>query len=307
MILCCGEALIDMIPVAGPDGQTAFVPHCGGALFNTAIALGRLDVPVGMLSGVSRDRFGVQLADALSENNVQTDMLVRSDRATTLAIVHLVDGHATYAFYDEGSAGRMVRPADVPDIPEAVEALYFGGISLVSEPAADTYAHVCATAGGSRLVMMDPNIRTSFITDEQAYRARLDRMMPHCDIVKVSDEDLAWMTGGSGSIADQAKAVLAKGPKFVIVTKGAEGAMVFSDGGHASVPAGKAVVVDTVGAGDTFNAGVLAGLTQQGALSKEAVATLSAEDLVPALSYGAKVAAVTVSRAGANPPWKNEL
>ena len=115
MILCCGESLIDMIPTAAEGGQTGFVPHSGGAVFNTAIGLGRLGVPVGMLSGVSTDQFGAQLVAALHASRVDTSNLVRSDRLTTLAMVHLVDGKATYTFYDENSAGRMVEIADLPD------------------------------------------------------------------------------------------------------------------------------------------------------------------------------------------------
>ncbi|MCX7559235.1 carbohydrate kinase [Sulfitobacter sp. F26204] len=307
MILCCGEALIDMIPVPQPDGSTAFAPHAGGAIFNTAIALGRLGVPVGMISGISRDAFGQRLVASLAENNVSTDHLVRSDLLTTLAIVHLRDGHATYAFYDEGSAGRMITPDDMPPIPAGTSALYFGGISLVSLPAADSYADLCQVASKRFPIMLDPNIRPSFITDAPAYRARLDRMLANCDIVKVSDEDLAWMTGGAGGLEAQAAVLQAKGARFVIITRGAEGAMVLADGKVAHAAAQKAVVVDTVGAGDTFNAGFLAHLQRNGALDKAALEKMSADDLAEALAFGARVAAVTVSRAGANPPWANEL
>ena len=132
MILCCGEALIDMIPTpppttAGPDG---FVPHAGGAVFNTAIALGRLGAQVGMLSGLSSDMFGRQLVDGLKASHVDVSHLVVSDRPTTLAFVRLVGGHATYDFYDENSAGRMITPGDMPALSAEVSALYFGGISL---------------------------------------------------------------------------------------------------------------------------------------------------------------------------------
>lgn len=307
MIICCGEALMDMIPVVQPDGRNAFVPHTGGAIFNTAVALGRLGVPVGMISGISRDAFGGQLAETLAANQVSTDLLVRSDLLTTLAIVHLVEGHATYAFYDEGSAGRMITVADMPVLPADTSALYFGGISLVSLPAADAYADLCATAAGNYPVMIDPNIRPSFITDAPAYRARLDRMLGQADIIKVSDEDLAWITGGAGSLEDQAALLQAKGARFVIVTRGAEGAMALCDGEVAHVAAERATVVDTVGAGDTFNAGVLGHLHREGRLSKAALRDMSAQDLAGALALGARVAAVTVSRAGANPPWAHEI
>lgn len=307
MIICCGEALMDMIPVQLPKGGTGFVPHTGGAIFNTAVALGRLGVPAGMISGVSQDAFGQKLAETLSANTVDTGLLIRSSHLTTLAIVHLVDGHATYAFYDEGSAGRSITPKDLPDLPDSTSALYFGGISLVSLPAADAYSDLCVKAAGQYPVMIDPNIRPSFITDAPAYRARLDRMLGQADIVKVSDEDLAWITGGAGSLEDQAAVLQAKGARFVIITRGSEGAMALCDGAVAHVSAKRATVVDTVGAGDTFNAGVLAHLQQSKRLDKAALGQMSAQDLAGALAYGARVAAVTVSRAGANPPWVHEL
>uniref|UniRef100_UPI002491FB9F PfkB family carbohydrate kinase n=1 Tax=Thalassorhabdomicrobium marinisediminis TaxID=2170577 RepID=UPI002491FB9F len=165
MILCCGEALIDMLPAATADGQTAFVPHPGGAVFNTAIALGRLGADASLLTGLSTDMFGVQLVAALKHSHVDTGLAVRSDRPTTLAFVQLMDGQARYNFYDENSAGRMLTGADMPAVPDQVSALFFGGISLACEPAADAYADLLARAAGPRAVMLDPNIRPGFIED----------------------------------------------------------------------------------------------------------------------------------------------
>ena len=307
MILCCGEALIDMIPAQTADGRASYVPCTGGAIFNTAVALGRLGVDAGLLSGVSRDSFGELLVQALSYNKVQSDLLVRSDRLSTLAVVHLKDGSATYSFYDENSAGRMLSLGDMPSLPATVSTLYFGGISLVAEPAADAYAGFLEREGAGRVVMIDPNIRPGFISDEGAYRARLDRMIALSDIVKVSDEDLDWIVGEEGDLEQKAQRMLAKGAQFVIVTLGADGAMVFDQVGHAKVAAQRASVVDTVGAGDTFNAGVLSRMSQDGQLSADTLKSMNAHDLVPALTRGAQVAAITVSRAGANPPWASEL
>lgn len=307
MILCCGEALIDMIPAQTADGRASYVPCTGGAIFNTAVALGRLDVDAGLLSGVSRDSFGELLVQALTDNKVHSDLLVRSERLSTLAVVHLKDGSATYSFYDENSAGRMLSLDDMPTLPATVSTLYFGGISLVAEPAADAYADFLEREGAGRVVMIDPNIRPGFISDVSVYRARLDRMIALSDIVKVSDEDLDWIVGKEGDLEQKAQRMREKGAQFVIVTLGADGAMVFDEAGHAKVPAQRASVVDTVGAGDTFNAGVLSRMSQDGQLSPEALKNLKAQDLVPALTRGAQVAAITVSRAGANPPWASEI
>ena len=158
----------------------------------------------------------------------------------------------------------------------------------------------------TRVCMIDPNIRPGFIKDEASYRARIDRMLAAADIVKLSDEDLHWLMG-AGEISDLANRVLAMGPKLVCITEGAKGATGFSATGAVFVAANKVEVVDTVGAGDTFNSGVLASLSAAGLLTKSGVATLSEDAIRAALTLGGKAAAVTVSRAGANPPWAHEL
>lgn len=308
MILCCGEALIDMIPTPTLSGRDGFVPHTGGAVFNTAIALGRLGVKAGLLTGLSDDMFGQQLTEGLTASHVDTSHVITFSRPTTLAFVQLRDGHATYSFYDENSAGRMLEVADLPAVSPEVSSLYFGGISLACEPGAQAYAALLAREGTQRAVMIDPNIRPAFITDADRYRARLETMLGLADIVKVSDEDLDWMVPGDGSLNDKVNVVLSRGPSVVILTRGSEGATGFMQGGaEVTVPAQRVEIVDTVGAGDTFNAGVLAKLDTLGALQKPALRSLPAEVLREALEHGARVAAVTVARAGANPPWADEL
>ncbi len=308
MILCCGEALIDMIAAPTVSGGEGFVPHSGGAIFNTAIALGRLGAPVGLLAGLSSDMFGEQLEDALQTSHVDTSHIIRSDRPTTLAFVQLKDGHATYSFMDENSAGRMLMPEDMPGQLPAVTALYFGGISLACEPCADAYAALLDRHRADRAVMIDPNIRPDFIKDQTRYRTRLNRMIAQADIVKVSDEDLDWIVPGPETIAEKVPLLLQTGPAVVIVTRGGDGASGYlMDGSETSVPVQRVEVVDTVGAGDTFNAGVLAELERAGHLTKSGLRDLSTESLRAALTNGARVAAITVSRAGANPPWAHEL
>ena len=308
MILCCGEALIDMVAAPSLDGPDGFVPHSGGAVFNTAIALGRLGARTGMLTGMSRDMFGDQLADALKASDVDTTHIIRSDRPSTLAFVKLEDGQASYSFFDENFAGRMIRPEDMPALPSDTTALFFGGISLASDPSASAYAALLERQGGSRAVMIDPNIRPLFITDADGYRRRMAAMIRQADIVKVSDEDLDWLNPAPLTQAEKISAMLDTGPSVVIVTQGAEGAIAtLADGTSIAVPAVKTNVVDTIGAGDTFNAGFLAKLSELGLLTPEALGTLDPDALRNAMTYGARVAAITVSRAGANPPWANEL
>ena len=301
MILCCGEALIDMLPRTSAEGEAAFAPHAGGAVMNTAVALGRLGAPVQFFSGLSDDLFGDALRDHLAASKVDTTPVHTSSKPTTLAFVKLVNGQASYAFYDENTAGRMLGTDHLPEV--AAETLFFGGISLVVEPCGATYEALMLREAPSKLTMIDPNIRPSFITAEARYRARLAAMLGQADIVKISDEDLAWYNGSD----DVASLFEGTQTSCVLLTRGAEGVTVHTRDAKADVAAEKATVVDTVGAGDTFNAGFLAGLSKSGHLTKAAFAQVSMDALCDAAAFGAKTAAITVSRAGANPPWAHEV
>ena len=306
MILCAGEALIDMLPRETSEGHAAFQPAAGGAVFNTAVALGRLGIPTGFFSGLSTDLFGEQLSETLAASGVNAGFSARSGRPTTLAFVTLTDGHASYAFYDENTAGRMLEPSDLPVLGDDVQAVFFGGISLAVEPCATAYEALMEREAETRVTMIDPNIRPGFIKDEAAYRRRVMNMIALADIVKLSDEDLLWLMG-SGALSDHARTLRERGPAVVLVTEGSRGATGYSQGSPVFVAARSARVVDTVGAGDTFNAGILAALHDRGLLSKDVVGTIAAEDLEAAIDFGVRAAAVTVSRAGANPPTRAEL
>ena len=306
MILCCGEALIDMLPRRSDAGEPAFAPYAGGAVFNTAIALGRLGVPVEFFSGLSTDLFGQQIARVLAESKAGTRYAHFSARPTTLAFVDLKDGHATYVFYDEGTAGRMLSPEDLPDLAGDVDALLFGAISLIPEPCGSTYEALMAREHAKRVTMLDPNIRPGFIPDRARHAERIGRMMAMADIVKVSDEDLAWF-GEAGSAEDVIRGWLQRGPKLIVLTQGGKGAVGYTRNHAVAVTPRQVEVVDTVGAGDTFNAGILASLHEQGRLTKAALSDLPRDAIEKALGLGARAAAVTVSRAGANPPWRHEI
>ncbi|MDR9426492.1 MAG: carbohydrate kinase [Salibaculum sp.] len=304
MILCCGEALIDMLPRQSAQGEEAFAPHAGGAVFNTALALGRLGAAPQFLCGMSSDFLGDILRERLAESGVDARPSPRLAAPCTLAFVRLIDGQASYAFYDENSALRSLRAEDIPEV--TANALFFGGISLVGDGCGQVYEDLMLAQAETRVTMIDPNIRPGFITDETAYRARIERMLAAADIVKLSDEDLTWLRG-AGDLATQARALLSTRTRLVCITEGARGVTGHTEAGSVLVPAPKAQVVDTVGAGDTFNAGLLAGLDAAGSLTKPALAALDEETLRAALDLGARAAAVTVARAGANPPKRAEL
>lgn len=304
MILCAGEALIDMLPRETQAGDPAFAPHAGGAVFNTSIALGRLGTPVQFFSGISTDLFGEVLMDSLEASKVDASPAHRADAPTTLAFVKLVDGHASYAFYDENTAGRLLTADDLPDV--TADAVFFGGISLAVEPCATAYSILHGRVAAEKVTMIDPNVRPSFIKDANLYRTRIKALMGASDIVKLSDEDLDWFVPG-GDTAAKARKIVADGAQLVCITEGAKGVTGYTADQEVFVASEKATVVDTVGAGDTFNAGVLSSLHSAGKLTKAAIADLDEASIRAALAMGAKTAAITVSRAGANPPWASEL
>ena len=304
MILCMGEALIDMIPEPGGGYQ----PQPGGAVYNTAVALGRLGAPTSFLWPISRDDFAGLLLPPLIEAGVDISACPRSDRPTTLAFVTFAQGEARYSFRDEGSAGRMFAPPDLPPVPADMEALFIGGISLAADPCGATVETFATRAAAASVpVMLDPNPRPAFITDEPAYRARLDRLFGLSAIVKLSADDCAWLWPGRGEEAVAAD-LLARGVCLVLITRGAGGATATTPCHHVDLPAEPVTVADTIGAGDSFDAGLLDALRQQGALGAGGkLADLDEAALASALGRASRVAAVTVSRLGANPPWAHEL
>lgn len=306
MIICCGEALIDMLPRKLAKGEDVFLPVPGGAIFNTAIALGRLGEEAGFISGISTDMFGEQLIDALKASNVSEQYCVRNDQPTTLAFVKLTDGNAEYSFFDEQSAGRNVTKADLPTLDTNIKALHFGAISLIPEPCGSAYETLLLTQAPSRVISLDPNIRIGFIKDVAKHRARITRMAEASDIIKVSDEDLAWITDGAGEIS-QVNTWLSGLTSIVIITRGSNGADVYTKNYHFRSPAVETTIIDTVGAGDTFNAGLLAGLRRAEVLEKQKLISIEQDDLEKAVKLANSVASITVSRAGANPPWQHEL
>lgn len=302
MIVCCGEALIDFLPREGGTYQ----PLNGGSIFNTAIALGRLGVATGFFSGLSTDFFGDSLKQGLKASGVDLKYVKVWDRPTTLAFVKFDGGHARYSFFDDNSASRMLVKKDLPKLAAKVTALHFGSISLIPEPGGATLEVLMKRETKTRVISLDPNIRPSLIKDRRSHLARLNRLIAMCDILKISDEDVKWMTGKT-DLTGAARKWLKAGAKIVAITKGGEGVEAFTKRFAISLPAVKVKLADTVGAGDTFTAGLLAALAKANRLTKPHLAAIGEEALREALSFAAQAAAITCSRPGADPPWAREL
>jgi fructokinase len=306
MIVSCGEALIDFLPRRGLDGATVFQPFPGGSPFNVAVALGRLAVEAGFFGGLSTDFFGAMLRKALDDSTVGAEFAEISDRPSTLAFISLDGGEARYAVFDEGSAGRMLSETELPAFPKEVTALHFGSFSLAEEPCGSALETLMRREQRDRVISLDPNIRPSLIKNRDGYLARINRMAAMSDIVRLSEDDLAWLAPG-GSFEATARRWLAHGAKLVVLTRAAAGAQALTKTVSVAVPGLTVDVVDTVGAGDAFTAALLARLDQLGLLTKAGVAGLTSHALADVLGFAVRAAAITVSRAGADPPWLSEL
>ena len=315
MIVVGGEALVDLVPASATEpGQTGalrpLLPRLGGGPYTTSVALGRLGAPVAFLSRISTDAFGDALVDRLRGAGVRLDLLQRGAEPTTLAVVTLAeDGSARYTFHVQGTADRLV--ADPGPLPGDVTAFSVGTLGLVLDPGATVYEtmlHREAAAG--RLTVLDPNIRTSLIDDPAAYRARFAGWLPSVGLLKASVEDAWWLADEpeGTDVLPLAKDWLRAGVGAVVLTRGGDGLSVLTDTvGRVDVPAVRTEVADTIGAGDTVHAALLAWLTEHGVHAAATLGELDADDWREALGYAAKAAAITVSRVGAEPPFAAEL
>jgi fructokinase len=309
MILVCGEALIDLFvgPAVGAEMPARAVP--GGSPFNVAIGLARLGVRSGFLGCLSRDRFGLLLADVLAQEGVDIRSIVRSDRPSTISVVATApDGQPTYSFHGEGAADRALLPADLPArLPDEVEALTFGSFAMVVEPVGSTYAELAEREKGRRVISVDPNLRPAVVGDLGRWAAASERYFRAADIVKASDEDVRIAWSGKATIGEAAAFWRDRGAKLVVITQGARGATAFAAAGTVSVPAPPITVRDTVGAGDSFHAALLARLSSTGRLDPGSVAALDREALEDLLAYGNAAAAITCTRSGADLPTAAEV
>ncbi|MDR2551902.1 MAG: carbohydrate kinase [Treponema sp.] len=323
MIVACGEALIDMVPEKDGAGRDLYAPCPGGSPYNTAVAAGRLlgkdalDRPrTAFLSRLSRDFFGETLVRRLEENNVSVELIRRSGENTTLAFVKLEeDREPAYIFYTEGAADRSLVPEDIPSrLPSGTDCILFGSISLTLEPSASAIEGLIfreRDRPGGPVISLDPNVRPMMIRDKDAYVRRFESWVHASAVVKISAVDFDCIYPGLG-LEKSAERILSMGPRFAVVTLGAEGAMAFFRTGGGDLcrvpsPAADLPVADTIGAGDTFHGAFLAWLEDQGLMSRRALGFLKEGELREALDFANRAAALVCSRRGADPPFLAEL
>jgi len=305
MIVCCGEALVDMVP-ARCEGGSGYLTKPGGSPYNVAVGLGRLEIPVGFLGSISVDFFGDLLVRHLRENGVDLRYVVRAPSPTALAFVHLAAGkEPVFQFYGTGTADVMLALDDLPvTFPPEVVGLHFGSISLLRPPASEVYEHLMRREHRKRVISLDPNVRPAFIPDRAAFRVRLEDWICRVDLVRASRADVAWVYPGE-PIEEVARRWVAAGAGLVVVTLGEEGAFGCTVASTVRLPAHPVQVVDTVGAGDAFTAALLAWLVRTGWFDR--IGKIPEGALAEALHYAARAAAVTCTRQGADPPYRWEL
>ncbi|GAA2148424.1 carbohydrate kinase family protein [Glycomyces algeriensis] len=304
MIGVIGEALIDL-NVDQEDARRP-VAHPGGSPMNVAVTLGRLGSAVAFLGRLSGDAFGRFLRTHLAESDVDLRWIVDAAEPTSLAIVSVgPGGSADYAFHVDGTADWQWAPSELPRQP-GLDAVHAGSLALAVDPGGPAIEQWLEELSAHTTISLDPNVRPALLGDREAYRARLERWLEFAAIVKVSDEDLEWIWPGSDP-AELADAWIAQGRKLVVITRGGKGSLVRTGGAAFDVPAAPVDMVDTVGAGDSFGGALLDWLDRNGRLRPDDLARLTASEAREAVDFASQVAAITCSRAGANPPYRSEI
>ncbi len=299
-----GENLIDYV-----NREGVATAHPGGSPYNVAMALGRLGADVTYISPISDDHWGDLLAETLVEANVVLSG-GRRRQPTTMARVTIAHGIPSYSFERDGTAERAVTAASLrAALPADAGAIHTGSLTLTDGADAEAWERFCAACfDAGVLVSLDPNVRVSVISDIAGYRARIGRMGEHAHLIKLSDEDLAALF--PGLLPEAAIAALrdAAPARLVVLTRGGDGMSAWLDDQRIDMPAETIPrLVDTVGAGDTFTAALLAGLAELGALSPKGLETLTRDRLHTLLRRANAAAALNCARAGCNPPTLTEL
>jgi fructokinase len=302
VIVTGGEALVDLVEEHGRLRAVA-----GGGPFNTAIAFGRLAVPVAFLGAISRDGYGDMLAEVLAGSGVDMSLVQWSDAPTPRAIVHRgPDGKSEYEFHLDGTSLGDLGPDGLPPLPADAWALHVGTLALAIDPPAAAYEALVARDAGRRQILFDPNVRPAIFGDAGAYRSRFERLAQLADLVKLSDDDAAWIYPGL-PCEEVVELILGLGPQIVALTRGEHGAVAASPSAFVDVAGIAVAVVDTVGAGDSFGAAFVTALVDERALGPGATRTADETVLARAVSYAVAASAVTCTRAGAMPASREEV
>lgn len=313
MYLCCGDALFDMFAekqntTKGAGSDVSLIGHVGGSPMNVATGLARLGHKSRYFTKLSSDLFGQRMRTHFSDNNLDVGLSIDTDLNTTLAIVETQqDGSAAYVFYTDNTADVSIEPGELPaSLPADVQLLHFGSYSTAVDPTSSSLMKLAARESATRVVSYDPNLRPSIEPDIDRWREVYSGYAASANIIKASDEDIESLLGKNKEeqfVADSFN----HGAQVVYITRGPDGASGYLADGHTAQAAGVVVsVVDTVGAGDTFQAAVLHWMQREGHLNGSAELA-GGVDLAASMDFAIKAAAITCTRSGANLPYLHEL
>lgn len=307
MFLVCGEVLFDIFVSGQHNDGLSLDARPGGSPYNVAIGLARLGQPVEFLTGLGDDVLGRRLLPFMKREGVGLTHAVKSDRPTALSLVDLdAAGVPGYAFYPETPAYSTLRAADLPRLTDATRAIHIGSIATVLEPIGGALAHLAERECQGRLVSYDPNVRLSVVPDAGAWRRRLESLAGIVHLLKISAEDLDLLYPGRPH-DEAARAWLSQGVRLVVITRGSQGAAAWTRRHHVALAGRSVAVVDTVGAGDSYHAALLAGLAEGGRLAAARLDALGEAALAGLLAFAAEAAAVTCTRRGADLPRRADL
>lgn len=307
MFLVCGEVLFDVFVTGQRRDGLWLDARPGGSPYNVAIGLARLGQSVEFLTGLGDDVLGRRLLSFMQREGVGLTHVVRCDRPTALSLVDVdASGVPAYAFYPESPAYSRVEIADLPRLGDSVRAIHIGSIATVLEPIGSALAQLAEREADQRLLSYDPNVRLSVVPDAATWRRRLESLVRLVHLLKISAEDLDLLYPGR-THEEAARAWLAQGVRLVVVTRGGEGAAAWSRRHHVALPGRCVTVVDTVGAGDSYHAALLAALAEAGRLDAAALEAMDEAALAGLLGFAAAAAAVVCTRRGADLPRRSEL
>ena len=307
MFVVAGEALMDVFTGATTPTGIALDARIGGSPLNVAFGLARMGQKVAFLGGLSNGELGNRLLDALRAEGVSLDAVHRSDAPTTISLIGVdAKGVPEYAFYGTGAADRTLPLAALQRMPADARVLHVGSYTMVVGDTAATQRALIDQVHGKMVVSYDPNLRLNVEPELAVWRDTLEWMLPRTDVLKLSDEDLGLLYPGIDPAAFAADC-LGKGAGLVALTRGGKGAFAWHASGTVDVPPVKVDVIDTVGAGDTFQATLLTRLDELGALSPAGVRGMGAETLLDAMRFASEAAAITCSRRGADLPRRAEM
>lgn len=307
MFLVCGEALFDVfVAERRVDGLTLDA-RPGGSPFNVALGLARLGQPTELFTGLSADPLGQRLAGFARADSIGVRYVAASGLPTAISLVDLDgDGVPAYAFYGDRRGCAAFSPADLPALGPETRAVHMGSIATVIEPAAAALAALAERESGRRLVSYDPNVRPSIEPDLEIWRERLARLSRACHLVKISADDLELLHPGIAH-EEAARRWLSEGVRLAVITRGENGARAWTRSATAEVAGSPAALVDTVGAGDSFQAALLAGLAEIGQVTPAGLDGLGEGQLERLLVFACRAAAITCSRRGADMPRRSEI